>query len=150
MNNIEKIKLIQNLEEKKLRLEKELDSIHNDILEVQEECEHVVVFLGYHGWCAITGEKYRCLLCGKEDIYEPNFIIDAKEYLKNYDVKIEHQFNNKFDHIQTIALGLLKDNPDMTGKELLDKLNNLIQESIEYKENQSGPKLTKSMNPKNI
>lgn len=56
----------------------------------------------------------------------------AEEYLLQYNIKDDEQCLVKFEHIQTLALGILKENPEMLNEELVARLNNLIQESISY------------------
>ena len=153
MNKIEKIKYINDLQMERLSLESKLATVNEKIEEEKNSCLHVSVNLGYYGLYPSTGDKYRCLICGKgkgDEYYcEPEYyIVHAEKYLPQFDIKNELQCDDKFLHIQILALGLLKENPNMTREELVDKLNNLIQESIAYKENQSGPKLEKSINKK--
>lgn len=154
MNNVERIKYIRQLEEQKANLEQQLNPVCRKIEEEKESCLHVAVNLGYYGICPSTGDKYRCLICGKgageEYFYEsyPGYVVHAENYLPQYDIKDEQQCNNKFDLIQTLALGLLKENPDMSRRELVYKLNNLIKKSISFKEENNGPKLVKVIDQK--
>ena len=118
----------------------------------KETCSHVSVDLGYYGIYPSTGDEYCCLLCGmgknSEYYYDPRYMVHAEEYLPQYDIKDDEQCLAKLEHIQTLALGILKENPEMSNEELVTKLNNLIQESISYNKNQSGPKLAKTRNSK--
>lgn len=147
MNSVEKIKNLRELEMQKFELEKKLAFINRNIKEQQMTCLHIDVNLGKY----MLYDRYCCILCGEENIekdFEPEYIIHAENYLPQYDINDEKQCNNKFDHIQTLALGLLKDNPNMSREELVDKLNNLIQLSISFRESQSGSKLVKTRTPK--
>lgn len=152
MNKVEKIKIINDLEMEKFSLERKLETINKKLEEEKNSCLHIGVDLGYYGFYPSTGNKYQCLLCGKgkgeEYFFEPEYIVYAEKYLPQFDVNDESQCCDKFLNIQLLALGLLKDNSDMTRQELVDELNNLIQESIAYKENQGGPKLEKSIKKK--
>ena len=85
---------------------------------------------------------------GKEYFFEHKYIVDARYYMPQFDIKDEEQCNNKFDHIQILALVLLKENPDMSRQELVDKLTNLIQESLSIREKQNDQRLVKVKNPK--
>ena len=139
MNNIERITKLRELEEQKAKLEKELNNIKKDIQKEKDNCSHISVNLGYYGYYPDPGNKYRCLICGKgkdEYFYEPGYIVDASEYLTHYDIRDKKQCDIKFDHIQTIGLGLLKFKPNMTRDQLVNELNNLIKESIAYKKSE--------------
>lgn len=139
MNNIERITKLRELEEQKAKLEKELNNIKKNIQEEKDNCSHISVDLGYYGYYPDPGNKYRCLICGKgkdEYFYEPGYIVDASEYLTQYDIRDKKQCDIKFDHIQTIGLGLLKFKPNMTRDQLVNELNNLIKESIAYKKSE--------------
>lgn len=147
MNKIEKIEYIRQLEIKKVELEKELSNVNKSIEEQKSSCLHVGVDLGYYGLYPSTGNKCRCLICGmgkgKEYFYEPKYIVDASNYLPHYNIKDEEQCNNKFDFIQILATGLLKENPDMSRQELVYRLKNFIQKSISISENLNDLKLIK-------
>ena len=151
MNKVEKIKYINDLEMEKLILERKLAAINGKINTQRENCSHVSVDLGYYGLCPSTGDEYCCLLCGmgknREYYYDPRYMVHEEEYLPQYDIKDDEQCIAKFEHIQTLALGILKENPEMSNEELVTRLNNLIQESISYNKNQSGPKLAKTIKP---
>lgn len=152
MNKVDKVKYIMELEEQKAQLERKLAIINGKIDTEREGCSHVSVDLGYYGLYPSTGDEYCCLLCGKGKIhdyyYDPRYMVHAEEYLPQYDIKDDEQCLAKFEHIQTLALGTLKENPEMSNEELVTRLNNLIQESISYNKNQSGPKLVKTRNHK--
>lgn len=154
MNNVEKIQCLRKLEIQKAELERKLISINKNIEEQKNSCLHISVDLGYDVHSSTTRDKYRCLICGKgkgeEYFFEPKNIVHAENYLPQYDINDEEQCNNKFEHIQTIALGLLKENPDMSRAELVDKLNTLIQKSILFKESKNSPKLVKTRTSKKL
>lgn len=151
--NIEKrIKYLQELKVQKEILERKLTPINKSIEKHQEMCSHININLGHCGIYPHTGDKYRCLICGKEkddDFFvSPQYTIHAENYLPEYDIKDEEQCNLKFDLIQTVALGLLKENPDMPREELVIRVNSLIEESISLTKNQNGPTLSKKRNNK--
>lgn len=154
MNKVDKVKYIMKLEEQKEQLERNLAIINGKIDTEREDCSHVSVDLGYYGLYPSTGDEYCCLLCGKgknrDYYYEPRYMVHAEEYLPQYNIKDDEQCLAKFEHIQTLALGILKENPEMSNEELAARLNSLIQESISYNKDQSGPKLVKTRNPKKI
>ena len=56
-------------------------------------------------------------------------MVHAEDYLANFDIGDEKQCNEKFDTLQTMALGLLRDNPSMDNLELTTRFNHLIEES---------------------
>lgn len=152
MNKVDKVKYIIGLEEEKAQLERKLAIVNGKINTQREACSHVSVDLGYYGMYPSTGDEYCCLLCGmgknREYYYDPKYMVHAEDYLPQYDIKDDEQCIAKFEHIQTLALGVLKENPEMSNEELVSRLNNLIQESISYNKSQSGPKLVKTRNQK--
>lgn len=152
MNKIDKFKYIMKLEEKKAQLERKLAIINRKIEIEREDCSHVSVDLGYYGLYPSTGDEYCCLLCGKgknrDFYYDSRYMVHAEEYLPQYDIKDDKQCLDKFEHLQILTLGILKENPEMSNAELISRLNNLIQESISYNKKQSGPKLVKTRNSK--
>ena len=152
MDFLGKIKRIRELERKKYVLERELMSINEGITEEKETCMHISVNLGNYGFYPVVESKYRCLICGKgegNEYFSANeYIVHAEDYLPQYDISDFKQCNNKFSFIQTIAIGLLKDNPDMSREEWVDKLNSLIQLSIEIRESDNSQKLIKSRIPR--
>lgn len=152
MNKVDKVKYIMGLEEEKAQLERKLAIINGKINTEREACSHVSVDLGYYGLYPSTSNEYCCLLCGmgknREYYYAPKYIVHAEDYLPQYDIKDDEQCIAKFEHIQTLALGILKENPEMSNEELVSRLNNLIQESISYNKSQRGPKLVKTRNQK--
>lgn len=95
-----------------------------------------------------TGDEYWCLLCGmgknREYYYDPKYMVHAEEYLPQYDIKDDEQCIAKFENIQTLALEILKENPEMSNEELVSKLNNLIQESISYNKKSKWSKTIKN------
>lgn len=150
MNKVDKIKYIMKLEEEKVKLERKLASV-NECINVQKNtCSHVIVDLGYYGIYPSTGDEYCCLLCGmgknREYYYEPKYMVHAENYLPQYDIKDNAQCLEKFEHIQILALGILKDKPDISNEELVSRLNTLIEDSIfmsQDTDKNNGPKLIK-------
>lgn len=150
MNKVDKIKYIIKLEEEKAKLERKLASV-NECINVQKNtCSHVSVDLGYYGIYPSTGDEYCCLLCGmgknREYYYEPKYMVHAENYLPQYDIKDNAQCLEKFEHIQILALGILKDEPDISNEELVSRLNTLIEDSIimsQDTDKNNGPKLIK-------
>lgn len=76
-------------------------------------------------------------------------VVYAENYLPQYDSEDEEQCNEKFEHIRTLALELLHDDPNMSREELCKRLNQLIQESISLKENNDTVKLVKNQEQAN-
>lgn len=157
MNKIDKIKYIMDLEDRKSKLQRQISKISNEISEQKNSCSHISVDLGYYGLYPSTGDKYCCLLCGmgknREYYYEPKYMVHAENYLTQYDIKDDSQCIEKLEHIQILALGILRDNPDMSDEELVSKLNDLIENSIaksQQTEENNGPKLIKKPNSKKI
>lgn len=157
MNKFDKIKYIMDLEDRKSKLQRQISKISNEISEQKKSCSHISVDLGYYGLYPSTGDEYCCLLCGmgknREYYYEPKYMVHAENYLTQYDIKDDSHCIEKLEHIQILALGILRDNPDMSDEELVSKLNDLIENSIaksQQAEENNGPKLIKKPNSKKI
>lgn len=151
MSNIKKIQYFRNLKMQKSELERNLAFINRTINEQSDYCSHIGVNLGKF----LLYNRCRCLICGrrKEEItfLNPEHIINAENYLPQYDMQDDKQCDEKLDTIQTLALGLLKENPDMSSEQLVYKLNDLIQESISFRESKNEPKLVlKQQNKKSF
>ncbi len=137
MNKMKKIEYSQQLHDKKKKLEKELKNLEEDILENQNDCEHVSIIMKSTTDSFPTyGRIFRCLSCGQYLSYATEFFIDARDYLT------ETQEDEKFDMLQTMALWLLRNNPEMTLEEFTIIFNNMIQESISLKEKNSNDEMT--------
>ena len=155
MNKVDKIKYIMKLEEEKAKLEIKLASVNERINVQKNTCSHVSVDLGYYGIYPSTDDKYCCLLCGmgknREYYHEPKYMVHAENYLPQYDIKDNAQCLEKFEHIQILALEILKDKPDMSNEELVFRLNTLIEDSIIMTQDtnkNNGSKLIKKPTPK--
>lgn len=154
MNKVDKIKYAMKLEEEKVNLERKLNSVNKKIKVQGDNCSHISVDLGYYGMYPSTGDEYCCLLCGKgknrEYYYEPKYMVHAEDYLPQYDITDDGQCIEKFEHIQGLALEILKENPDMSNEELVSRLNTLIENSINTQDTNknNGPKLIKKTTSK--
>jgi len=150
MNKVDQIKSILELEEEKENLEGKLSLINEKIKKIKNDCSHVSVNLGYYGVYPSTGDEYCCLLCGmgknREFYYDTRYMVHAENFMPKYDIKDDKQCIEKFENIQILALGILKENPDMSNEELVSRLNTLI-ESDNSKSN-NGPRLIKKKNSK--
>lgn len=135
MEFIQKIEYARNLEAKKAELEKELAKVNMEINDNKYICAHIPVDLGYYGYFPSTGNKYRCLLCGKgktEFFYQEKFMIHAEDFLNNFDKKDESKWDDKFEKIQLLALKILIDSPSIELPDFVDKLNNIIKVTTDY------------------
>ena len=83
---------------------------------------------------------YRCLFCGKgknEYFFDSKYVVHAENYLTNFDISDEKQVEEKFDNLQTMALGIMKENPNMDHLEFTNRFNCLIASSNEQREKNS-------------
>lgn len=137
MDNIKKIEYSQHLINEKKSLEKKLKEIEENILENEVDCEHITLTMNAVDSFPCYGRVFRCLLCGQHRSEASPLNVDARYYLLNtYDDKVESQREEKFDVLQTMALGILRGNPQMSGEEFVNYFNNMIQESnLEYTRN---------------
>ena len=124
MDYIEIINKSNELNNKKHSLLHTLLKLKKDINSIEKTCNHVNVYLGHSLGHSLDDCVSRCLFCGGTH-YAEN-IINASEFLPQYDVTDPEQCQMKFEQIQTIALGILKTNKDITIEELIDKLNEIM------------------------
>ena len=130
MNIVHSIEYLKDLENKKEQLEGCIDLLNKEIENEKNTCLHIPVNLGVCGNFSNVDKKYYCLICGKVldnnvlDDFED--IVDAENYLTNFDITNDLECKIKFDFIQIIALDLLKEKTNMSVKELVDKMNKLI------------------------
>ena len=155
MNKVDEIKYIMELEEEKANLERKLSFVNGKIKAIRSICSHVSVDLGYYGMYPSTGNEYCCLLCGmgknREYYYGQSPMVHAENYLPQYDIKDDRQCIEKFEHIQMLAFGILKEEPDMTDEELVFRLNTLIKDAAsicQYLDKDDCSKLMKKMKRK--
>ena len=135
MENVKKIQYIRELEIERAKLQSKLGSINTSISKEQSCCSHVFVGLTKY----MSYGSYRCIMCGMEvncANIGTQYVVRAENYLLQYNVLDAEQRATKFDHVRTLALGLLKDKPDMSRSELVAQLNNLICESISIRDTQ--------------
>lgn len=124
MDKSKRIETIRTLKNKKGELKRKLSTIEEQLEMEKELCNHIGVNLG--------NNVCQCLICGvksKESFFDSKYMVHAEDYLANFDIGDEKQCNEKFDTLQTMALGLLRDNPSMDNLELTTRFNHLIEES---------------------
>lgn len=144
MNYAEKINRLYELKSERNKISKRLESIDRDIEQEQEECKHIGINLGYKNWMSNCLELNQCLICGKiGTFFDPKFLIHAEEYIKQLDPMVREEYEEKFDTIQILALGIIKDNPTMKREEIVKKLNDFIQENIVKRKEKQGSQFTK-------
>lgn len=139
MNLEERIVKSMDLQRIKNEKQRELREVSHLVQDVEDSCEHILVYLGYFDF-ADTQDKCRCVMCGKREeslYYEPTYVIHAENYLPEYDITTKEGREAKFDAIQILARGFLRERPNQTLEELTTRMNSLIQESIAYKEEQN-------------
>ena len=100
MNDIEKIKCIEELNKRKKQLQFELIATNKKIDALEKNCNHLNVNLGQ--------DKYRCILCEKENA-KTGYIINAEKYLLHYDVDDRFECNKKFEVIKTLAKKIMQE-----------------------------------------
>lgn len=136
MNKMEKIEYTQQLADRKKKLELELANLEENMLQNQSECNHVSVIMNAVDSFPNYGRIYRCIFCGQVLSNVTEFFIDARNYLTDtYDDRDKAQCDEKFDILQTLALGVLKDNPYMSVEEFVNIMNSFTNEPKEKIEN---------------
>lgn len=124
MNDIEKIKCIEELNKRKKQLQFELIATNKKIDALEKNCNHLNANLGQ--------DKYRCILCEKENS-KTGYIINAEKYLLHYDIDDRFECNKKFEVIKTLTKKIMQENPEMTREEIVALINNFIQENVSIK-----------------
>lgn len=147
MDQIKRMQYISELEIEKDKLERRLRTINEHIEKERSVCPCVFIALAYNQKPYFS--SYRCVLCGKEVSWTNHRrIVHAENYLPQYYALDDEQRAIKFDLIQILARGLLKDKPDMSSDELAVQLNNLIQENMSFGEIQNESGFVKSKGSK--
>lgn len=127
-------------------MERKLSTINEQIETEQESCNHISVNLGNNK--STLNNVHRCLICGKgKDNYffDSKYVVHAENYLTSFDISDEKSCDDKFEVLQTMALGIIKDNPSMDNLELTNRFNQLIEESITQKEENSSKNQKKKL-----
>ena len=130
MNNIKKIEYARGLRDRKNELLRMVEDIKMRQFDHMEDCEHISVDQKAPDIFPHYGHHFRCLLCEKHLGMRTPLFIDATHYLEDlYSDLIPNERDEKFDNIQTLALGLWRENPLMSQQELVDHVNTLISEN---------------------
>lgn len=133
--NIQKIKYNQELINNKIRLQKQLNMVEEEIKIQQESCDHIVVELSCPDYTPFNNFRvcHICVICGKKDVYLIKRLIDAKEYLRSRynDDTSEKQREEKFKLLQELTWELIEEHPSMTGDELMVKLQEAVEKDRE-------------------
>lgn len=125
MKSAEIICKLRELNEEKDNLERKLNSVNEEISNIKGECSHIGVILDFVTTpCVLCKEHYI-----ESDKYmqlrEQGLIIDATGYLTSIE-----DYSERLDNIQTMYLGLCRQNPDKTDAEIVELFNQMIQESL--------------------
>lgn len=129
MDNLEKIEYICSLREEKNKLEIACAMKGKEIEEIENKCEHITVITRGKNEYLLS---FRCLLCGKKLVEPTEHLVYAMNYLsERYDDQDPLQREEKFNMMQTLAIGVLKDNPDMPIDNLVEILNSFTNEPQE-------------------
>ena len=87
------------LEDEKVKLERKLSKINNDIEKQKNTCSHININMGSYGIYPDINDKYCCLICGmgknNEYYHESKYIVHAENYLTKYDIRDHNQYIEK-------------------------------------------------------
>lgn len=144
MDNAEKIENYRKLYDEKRKLEEQLEITKDQILELKRGCKHTTISMKHLNYYYPSSCEFICLFCGKVLERPSTYNIDVRGYLTKYDEHNIKQREEKFDEIQTLALGILRDNPEMSEETLVLKFNKLIRESLNNGESEIGRQLVKA------
>ena len=133
MSKLNRLQYIMKLEEEKRNLERQKKNIDLEIKEYQDSCGHMYAHLCYIG----DDNDYvcRCVLCGKEVIalkseIADEYLIDAVYFLENFTWPIPKHSDIKYQYIQNFVFSILKEQPNISRKELFQQIKNLIKKNI--------------------
>lgn len=132
--DIKKIKYNQELIKNKIRLEKELKMVNQEIEDNQDKCNHIKVCIGWDGSFLYRDSSINlCLICGEKDPVSKYKTLQAYDYKKEYysHGEMKTYREKRFIEIQQLALNIITEQEDITEEELIQKLNNIIEEDTE-------------------
>ena len=121
-----------NLMTEYVKLERRLFEVDKAIKEKRNGCHHLELKMGY-----LMDDLYNCcLICGARDIMPTEYSVDASNYLPEYDVVNDEEFNEKFHTIQTMACGILNNHNERNVEDsvLVSELNSIISSAIKEEE----------------
>lgn len=135
-NIIQRLKYNQTLQETKVRLEKELKMVNQEIETQQNQCDHIEIILGstdsHLDRDTIISE---CLFCGKKGLPQYTPQIDAHIYKKHKYSNGEAGRFGRLKEIQDLWLQYITENPGLTEEEIIEKIREVIKEDEEkYKQ----------------
>ncbi len=102
-------------------LEKQLQDQHKQLSMLQNNCQHMEVILGKSHY-ALEPVR-RCLWCGKRIHFLANYMVDASNIFKEYNLDDYEECAQKFYRIQLCAYELLQKCPTLSQEELQEQLN---------------------------
>jgi len=141
MNHVQKIQHIRHLECEKIKLERELNLINRGIEELENNCLHICI--EDEKLNSDMNPKYRCLLCGKkENECDAKYIVHTDNLFRDND---SMHFDNDFDLVQTMMLGILRRNPQMSREEIVRRMNALYHYDDSVEKISQGPNLVKKV-----
>lgn len=136
---IKKIKYNQELIKNKIRLEKELNMINQELDETESSCDHIQVIIGYIGKDTISQGTpiKKCLLCGM-DINFPYFIstkIDASTYKEEIygDGWSKEKREGRLNEVRNLWIKQATENSKLCESELIAKVQEEINEEEKIK-----------------
>lgn len=139
--DIKKIKYNHELLKNKIRLEKEIKMVDNELWDQQFDCKHLPVLIGYTSRSAIycdNGNYIKCLLCGKTlstDYLKSS--LNAISYKNNeLDGIDQHEIlDSRFTMLQEKVISYLKEDQELTEEQLIEKINyEITKDKIKHKQ----------------
>lgn len=128
MNDLKRLEYTRDLNESKKKLENALKELNEKIEDNQNNCEeHVTLIMRAPEGFPYYGHKFRCLFCGQYTTVASKLSVDVRNYLNEvYDDMIDSQREEKFDLIQTMAIGIMRSHPEMSKEEFVCAFNKII------------------------
>lgn len=146
--DITNIKYNHELWKKKSELEKNLKWIEQELAKQQKTCNHIRIFFSREGYDIKPGDfkLERCLFCGKQNLPDSYPLINASTYRRRFKRTFgeEATIKENIEILQELCVCLLKEDPDLTDEELIDKIEKEIEKDNE--ENKKDEAYRKKLN----
>ena len=144
--SITKIRYNNSLFKKRVELENQIKAVDNLIKESRNQCDHIMIGLGYYGTFQYRDNTYiECLFC-REKLKEYKSLNSKFIDATSYKVEVYGDGFNQDDRekrladIQSLYIEIIKENPNISEDEII---NTIRKEIIE--ENKETQKLEKKL-----
>lgn len=132
--SITKIRYNNSLFKKQIELEKQIEAVNNLIKESRDDCNHIMIGLGYDGTFQYRDNTYiECLFC-REKMKEYSSLTSKFIDASSYKVEMYGDGCNRDDRekrladIQDLYIQIIKENSNISEDEIINKIRKEISE----------------------